>query len=151
PHMKAKLVTTRLATLVGIGGLLAIPLRATAQTSNENWTPPTHVDSPDQQFSVEITDNPNSGGKFEIERLLVIVRDHSKAIASYPTYGYLLDVYWDDTGKYVAVNNRRANAGDYVWVFSLPDGKCLKQADSQQFSFLSKRAREAFKRIDGRA
>ena len=40
--------------------------------------------------------------------------------------GYLLDVFYSADNRYVAINNRRANAGDYLWVISLRDGQPLK-------------------------
>jgi len=40
--------------------------------------------------------------------------------------GYLLDVFYSADNSYVAINNRRANAGDYLWVISLRDGQPLK-------------------------
>jgi hypothetical protein len=114
----------------------------------EEWKPPTHVDSPDKRFVVEIQQiNPDAKS---LDRL-IIIRDAGKEIARQKTVGYLLNVFWDDTGRYVAINNRRANAGDYVWIFSLPDGKCIKTADSGQFRFLMEPALNSFKRLDARA
>jgi hypothetical protein len=115
----------------------------------EEWKPPTHVDSPDRRFSVQIQNT--AADEKSINDRLLIIRDRDKEIARQKTLGYLIDAFWDDTGKYVAVNNRRANAGDYVWIFSLPDGKCVKAPDSPQLAFLSKSALEAFHRLDSRA
>lgn len=52
-----------------------------------------------------------------------------------PTTGYLIDALWSPDGRYVAINNRRGNSGDYVWVFSLRDGRMLKKPDDQVFSY----------------
>ena len=49
-----------------------------------------------------------------------------QCISKHPTSGHLLSALWSPDSKYVAVNNRQGNAGDYVWVFSLIDGKVLK-------------------------
>jgi len=46
-----------------------------------------------------------------------------------PTMGYLLDVFFSPDNKYVAINNRRANAGDYLWVISLRNGQAIKMPD----------------------
>ena len=43
--------------------------------------------------------------------------------------GYLLNVFFSPDNGYVAINNRRANAGDYLWVISLPNGKAIKMPD----------------------
>jgi len=50
-------------------------------------------------------------------------------LAEFPTMGYLLDVFFSSDDAHVAINNRRANAGDYLWVISLPDGKTIKMPD----------------------
>lgn len=108
---------------------------ATLQSPSANRPPP-HVDSPDGRFSVEIRANS------------LIIRDRGKQITERTTGGGLWDAFWSDTGQYVAINNRRGHAGDYIWIFSLPDGKCIKEADTNQLDFLSKLASEAFQRLD---
>lgn len=50
-------------------------------------------------------------------------------MAEFPTYGYLLDVFFSPDNKYVAINNRRANSGDYLWVISLANGQAIKMPD----------------------
>ena len=57
------------------------------------------------------------------------LRSGSKVIANYPTTGYLLEVHWSPNLRFVAVNNRRANSGDYLWVLSLKDGAVVKRPD----------------------
>jgi len=52
-----------------------------------------------------------------------------KTLATFETMGYLLDVFFSPNSAYVAINNRRANSGDYLWVISLPDGKAIKMPD----------------------
>jgi hypothetical protein len=45
--------------------------------------------------------------------------------------GYLLEALWSADGRYVAVNNRRGNSGDYLWVFSVPDGRVLQAPNDE--------------------
>lgn len=142
--LKAKI---SVLTILGLLTFTSWPEPASAREAGE-WKPPTQVDSPDKRFTVELQDTAPDQ-KF-IDRVLII-REGGREIARQKTLGYLLNVFWDDTGKYVAVNNRRANAGDYIWIFSLPDGKCIKTADSGQFAFLSQPALKAFQRLDSRA
>jgi hypothetical protein len=52
-----------------------------------------------------------------------------KTLAEFPTMGYLLDVFFSPDTAHVAINNRRANAGDYLWVISLHDGRAIKMPD----------------------
>lgn len=111
---------------------------ATLQSPSASRAPP-HVESPDGRFSVEIRANS------------LIIRDRGKQITERTTWGGLWDAFWSDTGQYVAINNRRGNAGDYIWIFSLPDGKCIKEADNNQLDFLSKLASKAFQRLDAGA
>jgi hypothetical protein len=56
----------------------------------------------------------------------IAVRRGHEYIAKYPTIGYLIDAFWSPDGKYVAVDNRRANSGDYLWVFRLNDGHAIR-------------------------
>ncbi len=43
--------------------------------------------------------------------------------------GYLLNAFFSPDNAYVAINNRRANACDYLWVISLRNGKAIKMPD----------------------
>ena len=56
----------------------------------------------------------------------IAVRNGKQYVAKYPTEGYLIDAFWSPDGRYVAVDNRRANSGDYLWVFRLRDGHAIK-------------------------
>src|SRR5437588_2084811 len=40
--------------------------------------------------------------------------------------GFLLDAFWRPDGRYVTVDIRRANSGDYLWVFRLSDGRAIR-------------------------
>lgn len=110
----------------------------------------TTYESPDKRFSVEITANRLSGSNDDWNDKTILIKDNGKEIAKFPSYGYLLSVLWSGTGEYVAVNNRRANAGDYIWVISLPDGKCIKQPDDATGTFFGSAAERAFRAIDAR-
>jgi hypothetical protein len=146
-NLKSALMNRMRRTLLRILPLVLI-LQAVAK--DQNWQPPKHVDSPDRRFSIDMEPakpGQASGGNDEF----LVIREGGKEIARQATLGFLLDVFWDDTGKYVAINNRQANAGDYLWVFSLPDGKCIKPPDSPQLKPLSKLALDAFQHLDSRA
>ena len=64
----------------------------------------------------------------------LVVSKRQRVIARVPTIGYLIDAQWSPDGRYVAVNNRRGNSGDYVWVFSLKEGRAIKKPDDDSFS-----------------
>jgi hypothetical protein len=136
---------------------LAAVTSAHGQTVQEAQTPDgtrevvTHEDSPDQRFSVELWRSPENSSTLDDLDSLVILDEHHKPITTRKTFGYIRNVFWSDNGKYVAIYNRRANAGDYVWIFSLPDGKCIKAADDGQLAFLQQLACKAFQRLDSRA
>ena len=61
------------------------------------------------------------------------VSDKSRTFAEFDTFGYLLDVIFSPDSRFVAVNNRRANAGDYLWVISLKDGSPIKVPDDVEW------------------
>lgn len=65
----------------------------------------------------------------------LILSNRKRLLSKVSTTGYLIDALWSPDGRYVAVNNRRGNSGDYVWVFSLTDGKSVKKPDDTSFSF----------------
>ncbi|GEM_PF-2671425 len=123
---------------------------AAEENADEQWKPKTHFKSPDERFSIDIQpiENAHTAG---FNDQLLLLREGKKELARQTTFGFLLDVFWDDTGKYVAVNNRRGNGGDYIWIFTLPQGKCIKQADTNQFTFLTQSASAAFLKIDSHA
>jgi hypothetical protein len=67
----------------------------------------------------------------------IAVRSGKQYVAKYRTEGYLIDAFWSPDGRYVAVDNRRANSGDYLWVFRLPDGRSIKMPVDAQSSTLT--------------
>src|SRR5204863_7389031 len=86
---------------------------------------PDELFSPDKRYSVKMlhTALPGSGpyGFFTLT-----VRAGDRVLSEFPTIGYLIDAFWSPDGRYVAVDNRRGNSGDYLWVFSLRDGSAIK-------------------------
>jgi len=80
--------------------------------------------SPNGLYSIEIIDAPTKG----IDRLLVLKRQN-KVLIEKKTVGSLLSVCWSPDKKYVAVNNRTAVFGDYLWVLSLSDGRVVRKPD----------------------
>jgi hypothetical protein len=87
---------------------------------------PEELYSSDQRFSVSILHNALPGADPYDGFFTIAVRSGQQYIAKYPTMGYLIDAFWSPDGKYVAVDNRRANSGDYLWVFCLSDGHAIR-------------------------
>ena len=86
--------------------------------------PTDELKSPDRRYSVKILRQEDSPSILLDDCSIAIYRG-DQCIKKFPTFGYLLEAFWSPDGKYVAVNNRRANSGDYVWVFRLHDGKAM--------------------------
>ena len=82
--------------------------------------------SPDGRHSVVILDRALPGADPYIGFFTLVVRHGGRSLARYPTMGYLLGAFWSADGKHVAVNNRRGNSGDYLWVFRLDDGHAVR-------------------------
>jgi hypothetical protein len=114
-------LTTALSTLLCASLVAAVPLWAQGD-------PPKKLESPDGKFTVEIADKALPGSD-SLEDFTLILSSGGKPVAQVPTFGFLIAAHWSDDGKYVAVNNRRGNSGDYVWVFDLHSGKALKKPD----------------------
>jgi hypothetical protein len=107
-----------------------------------NWGPRTEIHSTDGQYSVRILDTqlPGADDLFG-DRTIAIYRGEEQ-LSVFPTTGWLGDAYWSPNGQFVAVNNRRGNSGDYLWVFSLRTGKAIKEPDDS-----TKTARARVRRV----
>jgi lipoprotein NlpI len=88
------------------------------------WKPSTELCSADHQYCVKIAAKAQ-----DLDHRKLIVSSKARVLAQFPTFGYLMEAFWSPGNKYVAINNRRANAGDYLWVISLTDGAALKMPD----------------------
>jgi hypothetical protein len=93
-----------------------------AQDKKSNqWTPPEEICSKDNNYCVKMVLKPERP-----DECTLVVSSKGRVLAQFATIGYLLDVFYSPDSSYVTINNRRANAGDYLWVISLRDGKPLK-------------------------
>src|SRR5206468_4133814 len=88
------------------------------------WKPSTELCSADHKYCVKIVARAQ-----DLDHRELIVSSKARVLAQFPTFGYLMDAFWSPDNKYVAINNRRANAGDYLWVISLSDGAAIKMPD----------------------
>jgi len=91
---------------------------------DEQFGPPIEVCSRDSKYCVRMIRK--SGHPDDCTLRL---SSSGRTLAEFPTLGYLLDVFFSSDNRYVAINNRRANSGDYLWVISLRDGQALKIPD----------------------
>jgi hypothetical protein len=92
---------------------------------------PDKLQSPDGKYSVEIVRKALPGADQLIDFFTLVLSKREKAVTKVPTSGYLTAAHWSPNRKYVAVNNRRGNSGDYLWVFALPSGEVLKKPDDK--------------------
>jgi hypothetical protein len=95
-----------------------------SQKTNETG-PPGEVCSRDNKYCVHMIPTPGHPDKCTLR----ISASGGTTLAEFPIMGYLLDVFFSPDDAHVAINNRRANAGDYLWVISLPEGRALKVPD----------------------
>jgi hypothetical protein len=82
-------------------------------------------------------------GADSLNEFTLIVSSKGRTLIKVPTFGYLISAHWSPDEKYVAVNNRRGNAGDYLWLFDLRSGKAVKQPDDKKGGEWEKAAAEA--------
>jgi hypothetical protein len=109
-----------------VPALFALVIIALAGFSRAQGGPPTELYSPDHRYSVTILQTALPGSDPDEGFLTIAVRHGKQDVSKYPTEGYLIDAFWSPNGRYVAVDNRRANSGDYLWVFRLSDGRAIK-------------------------
>jgi hypothetical protein len=112
---------TRLASLAI---LVAIALPPAFYGQNDTSGPPTEACSRDRKYCVRMIETPHHPDECTLR-----VSANGRTIAEFPTFGYLLGVFFSPNNAYVAINNRRANAGDYLWVISLKNGQAIKMPD----------------------
>ena len=101
------------------------PFSAVALAANEYEYQPPKPCTPDKQYCVDIVEQKLPGAPESEDRTLIL-QHKGRVLARYPTFGYVLNIYWSPHLRYVALNNRRANSGDWLWVISLADGKVIK-------------------------
>jgi hypothetical protein len=126
-------------TIIALVRLL-IPVMAVVRLNAQE--PPEKLSSPDGKYSVQILDKPMPGAD-SVEEFTLVLSSNGKEIAKMPTFGYLTAAHWSDDRKYVAVNNRRGNSGDYIWVFDLSTGKALRRPDDKNGEAWEKAAAKA--------
>src|SRR5262249_29090427 len=77
--------------------------------------------------SVRVVDVPSQSNTDEVTDQKPELLNAGKPIASFSVSGYIRDAYWSPDGKWVAVNLRHANSGDYMWVLDAASGKPARQ------------------------
>jgi len=87
--------------------------------------------SPHGDYTIRILDKKLPGADFYFGDQTIALYHGRKLLSQFPTTGYLLQAYWSANGSFVAVNNRRGHEGDYLWVFSLRDGKAVRKPDDK--------------------
>jgi len=98
--------------------------RGSSHKSSNESGPPSQVCSKDNKYCVRVVPTPGHPDECKLR-----VSAGGKKLAEFPTMGYLLNVFFSPDNAYVAINNRRANSGDYLWVISLRDGRAIKMPD----------------------
>jgi hypothetical protein len=106
--------------------------------------PPEEIMAPDRQSAVKIEHRALPGSDPVDEFFTLVLQVHGRTVQESPTMGYLLDAIWNPNNRYVAVNNRRSSAGDYLWIFSLMDGKVLESPNDSLGEALARRAAVKF-------
>ena len=110
-------------SLLSVIALLTAAVPSAAMAAQDE--PPAELCSPDKRYCVAILHTALPGADPYDGFFTIAVRSGQRYIAKYPTMGFLLDAFWSPDGTYVAVDNRRANSGDYLCVFRLSDGHAI--------------------------
>ena len=118
----------RLLLLLPALAVAALPGRAV----DADELPPSELFSPDKTHSVQLLETPMPDADPEGDDYTLVLTAAGKPIGKFATQGYLIDAFWSPNHKYVAVDNRRANAGDYLWVLDLTNGHAVKIPDDSE-------------------
>jgi hypothetical protein len=118
---------------------------ATAQLLSAQDESPKKLSSPDGKYLIELLEEALPGAD-SLDDFTLVLSSNGKPLAKVSTFGFLTAAHWSEDGKYVAVNNRRGNSGDYVWVFELATGKALKQPDDTNGEAWEKAAAKAVRK-----
>lgn len=98
-----------------------LPHSTPPQVSRPAYNPPFSA-SPGGKYSVEIFEDSQQGR-------LILVKERGEHLFEEPAMGYLQDVHWSPGGQFVAINERRGNSGDYLWILDLQQQRVLKRPD----------------------
>src|SRR4030095_6237038 len=98
--------------------------RELSRKANNESGPPSQVCSRDSKYCVAMIATVGHPDECTLR-----VSAGGKRLKEFPTMGYLSDVFFSPDNTHVAINNRRANSGDYLWVISLRDGTAIKMPD----------------------
>ncbi|MEI6704252.1 MAG: SEL1-like repeat protein, partial [Deltaproteobacteria bacterium] len=79
--------------------------------------------SPDGRYTGEIVEH-------SVNSRVLTIKNNGKSIIEESCMGYLLGIIWSPGGNYVAINERRGNCGDYLWILDLRNAKVLKAPDN---------------------
>jgi len=80
--------------------------------------------SPNHKYSAEII----APDTYKIGNdSVLVVRSGKNAVVRAAANGYITEVYWSSDQNYVAINNRNAESGDYLWVISLHRGRVVRK------------------------
>ena len=130
---------------------IALAILAPAVNSIAQEKPPDDLYLPDKQYSIGILHSALPGSDPYEGFFTIVVRNGKHDLAKYSTQGYLIDAFWSPDGRCVAVDNRRGNSGDYLWVFNLRDGSAIKTpvdaGPKRPTEYYEKNVREAVARV----
>ena len=131
-------------TMIGFVLHLANGCLAVAEPNPQITPVRGEIVSPNQQSAVKIEHRALPRSDPVDGFFTLVLQVHGRAVRESPTMGYLLNAFWSPDNRYVAVNNRRSNSGDYVWVFSVPDGRVLEVPDDKVGEIFAHRAAARF-------
>ena len=98
--------------------VLALVLVGEAAFSQENSSA-----SPGGRFTVEMA------GPADAKARQLVLKDGAKVLGTFDAEGSFLSVNWSPALRWVAINNRIGNSGDYLWVLDLSSGNAPEETE----------------------
>ena len=110
---------------------IAISIVIATATLSAQDTVPSELRSPTGAYKVRMLDRKLPGADFYFGDQTIAIYHGRQLLSQFPTTGFLMSAAWSSDGRFVAVNNRRGHDGDYLWVFSLRDGRAVRKPDDK--------------------
>lgn len=104
------------------------------------------MQSPSGRYAIEVREQRLPGADTFDDRQLVIL-DRGQVVSRHPFAGEA-SPFWSPDEQWLAINNRWANGGDCVWIFSLPHGRALKKVRDKLGQQIEREGLESIRAVD---
>ena len=70
---------------------------------------------------------------------VLIVKKQDEILFKEPAMGWLIDSHWSPQGGFLAINERRGNSGDYLWILDVRNRRVIKRPEDKTWEAMEKK------------